>query len=172
MPKTCFQCRKTLSFRDSFVWEKKNVCRTCLDTLEGRPTAVQKKEEQVHKTAEAEAKAFEPGALKKSFRGWGIGLVVLGVIHLALSKYLNPSWGILIIILGIINIVLLKPELFIVNGIMLIAVGIMNLGSPVKALGVMQIVWGIQEMVKYGRYRKRMTSSQTPPPGAPPESKS
>jgi hypothetical protein len=34
MAKNCSRCGKRLSFRDSFVWEKKPVCGVCLKGLE------------------------------------------------------------------------------------------------------------------------------------------
>ena len=34
MAKNCSYCGKQLTFRDSFVWDKKPVCRACLDNLE------------------------------------------------------------------------------------------------------------------------------------------
>lgn len=34
MSKNCFQCGKSLSFRDSFIWNRQPVCRGCLKQLE------------------------------------------------------------------------------------------------------------------------------------------
>jgi hypothetical protein len=98
-------------------------------------------------------------ALKK----WGIGLIILGIIHLVLTKFLNPVWGVLIIILGILNLVIQKKEMFIANGIALLLVGILNIvgslipGSgniPWIIFGLLQLYWGIREIQKYNKYKK------------------
>lgn len=159
MAKNCAFCGKTLTFKDSFVWESQPICKTCLksrqqpaevSTVPGAVDAVETEKEETEK----EAEAFSEERVKKELRGWGIGLIVLGIIHLIASGLLDPTWGIVIIVLGIANLALMKPWLFIVNGVALIAVGIMNFATPLRVLGVFQIVWGVQEFVKYGKYRK------------------
>lgn len=100
----------------------------------------------------------------KELRGWGIGLIVMGIISLFLRDILDPVWGIVIIILGILNLIIRHRSMFIVNGIALIAVGVLNIISTVAALsggsgnyfwpvfGVLQIGWGISEIRKFGKY--------------------
>lgn len=96
-------------------------------------------------------------------RKWGIGLIILGIIHLILTQALNPVWGVMIIILGIVNLVIQKKEMFIANGIALLLVGIMNIvGSLLPGFehtvwvvfGILQVYWGIREIQKYNRYKK------------------
>lgn len=50
MAKTCSECGKELTFRDSFVYKDKPVCGNCLKTLEAKESpskAVQMKVTQV-----------------------------------------------------------------------------------------------------------------------------
>lgn len=98
-----------------------------------------------------------------ALRKWGVGLIILGVIHLFLTQVLNPVWGGLIIILGILNLVIQKKEMFIANGIALLLVGIMNImGSLLPdfgniswiVFGIVQVYWGIREIQKYNVYKK------------------
>jgi hypothetical protein len=109
-----------------------------------------------------------PGRTKeqmgKDLRNWGIGLIVVGVVSFILPTILDPVWGGIVVVLGIINLLVRQRALFIVNGLALIIVGIMNMVSIISALsnggsntgwvvfGVMQIIWGIQEIGKYGKY--------------------
>ncbi|HHS14192.1 MAG TPA: hypothetical protein ENN03_10565 [bacterium] len=159
MAKNCAFCGKPLTFKDSFVWESRPICKSCLKSRQQpaetstAPGAVDAVETEKEKT-EKETEVFSEEKVKKELQGWGIGLIVLGIIHLVVSKFLDPTWGIVIIVLGIANLALMKPWLFVVNGVALIAVGIMNFATPLRVLGVFQIVWGIQEFVKYGKYRK------------------
>jgi len=96
--------------------------------------------------------------LKKELRSWGIGLMVLGIVHLFVEA-LNPAWGIIIIVIGIINMLVIKRGMFIVNGIALLLVGVLNLAAAAETsygwaiFGILQIIWGIQEIRKFKRYK-------------------
>lgn len=96
--------------------------------------------------------------IKKELRSWGIGLIVLGVAHLFL-KALEPIWGVIIIVIGLFNLLLIRRGMFIVNGIALLLVGILNLvaGAEAKsgwaAFGILQVIWGVQEIRKFKRYK-------------------
>jgi hypothetical protein len=108
--------------------------------------------------------------MQKDLRGWGVGLIIVGVLSIILSQLLDPIWGVIIIILGIANLLIVNRSLFIINGLALIAVGIMNITSVCSAitsatyrsgstiftgfilLGIMQIAWGFQEIRKFGKY--------------------
>ncbi len=100
--------------------------------------------------------------MRKELKGWGIALIILGVIHLVLAGYLSVVWGVLIIILGIVNLVVMKREMFIANGAALVLIGIMNTVSTLdgpqsgfsfwRIFGIMQIIWGVQEIIKFKKY--------------------
>ncbi|MGD2125640.1 MAG: hypothetical protein PVG99_06135 [Desulfobacteraceae bacterium] len=96
--------------------------------------------------------------MKKELRNWGIGLIVLGAIHLFV-KFLASAWGVVIIAIGILNLFVPKRGMFILNGIVLLFVGIMNIVAAKQAgqggwgvFGILQIVWGVQEIRKFKRY--------------------
>jgi hypothetical protein len=103
--------------------------------------------------------------MKKSIRGWGGSLILWGVASILLSNIFDPLWGVLSIILGVINLFIIHRALFVINGLLLITVGIMNIitiitivslgGSNVfwGAFGFFQIGWGVQELTKFSKYR-------------------
>jgi uncharacterized RDD family membrane protein YckC len=95
-------------------------------------------------------------AMSREIIKWGIALVVLGLIHVGLPRYLHSSWGVALIILGVLNLLIHKRGMFIVNGIAIIVAGIGNLGTggmgPWKTFGLMQLMWGVQEILRYKLY--------------------
>jgi len=106
--------------------------------------------------------------MKESLRKWGIGLIVLGIAHLVLTNFLDPLWGSIIIILGILNLIIKKRGMFIANGAALLLVGIMNIlgtilpeggGFGWLIFGVLQLVWGIQEIRKFKLYANAVVTS-------------
>jgi hypothetical protein len=102
--------------------------------------------------------------MRKDIAGWGVGLLIMGVLSIVLSQYLDPVWGVIIIILGILNLAIRQRGMYIANGIALIFIGIVNaLGAImtysntfVAVYGGAQVYWGIKELVKYGKYGKRI----------------
>lgn len=92
--------------------------------------------------------------LKRELRSWGIGLIILAIVQFLFAGFLDPMWGILIGILGILNLLIPYRGMFIVNGIVLIIAGILNAsaGSGWKFFGMLQFIWGIQEIRKYSEY--------------------
>jgi hypothetical protein len=102
-----------------------------------------------------------PVEMDERLKKWGIGLIILGVIHILASQFLDPVWGGIIIILGILNLVIKKRGMFVANGIALLLVGLLNilsgfLDNPVNffwgVFGIVQLIWGIQEIRKYKLY--------------------
>jgi hypothetical protein len=102
-----------------------------------------------------------PVEMDERLKKWGIGLIILGVIHILASQFLDPVWGGIIIILGILNLVIKKRGMFVANGIALLLVGLLNilsgfLDDPVNffwgVFGIVQLIWGIQEIRKYKLY--------------------
>jgi len=99
--------------------------------------------------------------LKKDLRGWAIGLIIWGMLSFIFTQYFDPVWGGVIIILGIVNFFVINRAMYIVNGLALIFVGILNIiaiFSRISILGissfwisygVMQIIWGFREIIKF-----------------------
>ena len=94
--------------------------------------------------------------MKRELRNWGIGLIVLGVAHFVLAGFLSPIWGVIILVVGVLNLVIPHRSMFIVNGLALLLVGGLNIFSGEMgtwtAFGVLQLIWGVQEMRKFGQY--------------------
>jgi len=99
--------------------------------------------------------------LKKDLKGWGISLLAIGVLSIIFSSMLDPVWGVVLIVLGIINLLIRHRAMFIINGLALIFIGVLNILSVLGAssgfnfwmgFGVFQIIWGVQEIKKYKRY--------------------
>ena len=140
--------------------EKPNFGESC-EQFEFDPN----RESNVVKVSGKQKKQFKKDLpdIDVALRKWGIGLIILGIIHLILTQALNPVWGGLIIILGILNLVIQKKEMFVANGIALLLVGIMNIiGSLLPdfgniawiVFGILQVYWGIREIQKYNVYKK------------------
>ena len=97
-----------------------------------------------------------PGDVVKQLRSWGIGLIIMGALSLAISQYLNQAWGIALLALGIVTLLVRKRVMFLAIGASLMVAGILNL--LVSGLGgwalfaALQIIWGIQVMRSYWRY--------------------
>lgn len=97
--------------------------------------------------------------IKKDIRNWGIGLLIIGTISIFLP-ILDAVWGVVLIVAGVIELIIQHKNFYIVNGILLILVGIMNASSAIfdgvsfwAGIGVMQCIWGINEFRKFGKYR-------------------
>lgn len=92
--------------------------------------------------------------MKKDLQGWGWGLIIVGIASLIFHNFLSPVWGVVIIVIGIITLSVQSRGMYIVIGISLIIVGILNMlgGGGWMAFGVFQIVMGIMELTKYGKY--------------------
>jgi len=171
MAESCTSCGKTLTFRDNFEWKGKKVCKSCLKSFKREAAP----EPQVKKKKKSKKEELTPERMNKDIRNWGIALIVLGAIHLAASEFLDASWGIVIIILGIVNLFVRKKEMFIVNGIALICVGIMNISSGIDAggrwafFGIMQMIWGGQEIYKFVKYKRLGDLTPTVPANGIPE---
>jgi hypothetical protein len=109
--------------------------------------------------------------MKQELRNWGIGLILLGVAHFVLAGFLDPVWGVAIIVIGVLNLLIPQRGLFILNGMALLWVGTLNIFSAVTAIaegggqgwivfGILQLIWGIQEMRKFKQYA---SATETPP---------
>lgn len=107
--------------------------------------------------------------LKKDLKGWGISLLAIGVLSIVFSSVLDPIWGVVLIVLGILNLLIRHRAMFIVNGLALIFIGVMNAISVFGSgsgfnfwlmFGVFQVVWGVQEIKKYKRYAPTGASEQ------------
>jgi len=98
-------------------------------------------------------------AMKRDLRLWGIALIVLGVIHFAAARFLDPVWGGIIIVIGILNLCIHRRGMYIVNGSALLLVGIMNILSSIPTgsigwiiFGLLQLWWGATEIRKFSKY--------------------
>ncbi len=93
--------------------------------------------------------------MKSDLRGWGIGLIVIGVAQYFLPV-LDPLWAFVVVPLGVLSLVIAHRGLFIAIGAALVVVGLLNIfsgGFGVWTIyGGAQIYWGVQEFSKFGKY--------------------
>jgi hypothetical protein len=83
---------------------------------------------------------------------WGVILIILGFIHIIAAGILDPVWGVTIIIIGIVSLAYRSKNMYIVLGLTLITVGLLNISAGPggwKVFGIIQIILGIKEMAKY-----------------------
>lgn len=95
--------------------------------------------------------------MKADLGGWGFGLIALGVISNLIPDFLSAHWGILMIIFGAIILAVRKRIMYIVLGLVLFIVGIMNIipgNSGWTVFGFLQLYWGFQEIQKFWKYKK------------------
>ena len=113
-------------------------------------------------SAPASQKEWTAADMKKDLRGWGFGLIVLGVVSFVLAGFLDPVWGGLLIVIGVLALLIQRRGMFIVIGIGLLLAGIMNI-IPVAGefqvfwaiFGFLQLYWGVQEIRKFRKYAPR-----------------
>lgn len=96
-------------------------------------------------------------AMKSDLRGWGVGLIVIGVISIALAGILDPIWGVLLIGLGAVTLLVRHRGMFIALGVALFLAGIINIALTGGSIfwvvfGLMQFRWGLQEIAKFSAY--------------------
>lgn len=125
-----------------------------MDLLE-KPAATILSVEEVRKK-----RAGTRALMTKHLRTWGIVLLILGAVHIAAGRVLDPVWGTIIIIIGILNLLVRERGMFIVNGTALMFIGIMNISGSWSdrsygwiLLGVFQFFWGMAELKNFPRYR-------------------
>ncbi|OQB24639.1 MAG: hypothetical protein BWY11_00945 [Firmicutes bacterium ADurb.Bin182] len=184
----CYRCGHKKRLPDSgdtqeaavpFVQEDRSgVSKPCIDATasdekktEPGPAAQNETAQQV-KPGPSDDTAAVREKMEKDIRGWGIGLIVMGILSVALPQLLDPVWGVIIIVLGIINLIVKERGMYIVNGIALIFIGILNFIGTVTEIsgtgpgffavyGVLQVFWGIKELVKYGKYGKLLSAGKS-----------
>lgn len=93
--------------------------------------------------------------MKNDLRGWGIGLIIIGVAQYFLP-FLDTMWAFVIVPLGILSLFLAHRALFIAIGAALVVVGLLNILSggfgTWTIYGGAQIYWGVQEFRKFEKY--------------------
>lgn len=104
-------------------------------------------------------------------KGWGIALIVWGIISLIASGFLDSQWGIITIIIGAMCLFNQDKKMYLLIGTSLLVVGIMNiiwlLFSDVSGsnyawpiIGIIQIVLGITQFKKYFSVKSNGTENQ------------
>ncbi len=113
-------------------------------------------EEEIKKVQEFEKNMFN---VKKNMRNIGGATVLIGLIHFAHPEFFAQWWGIILIIAGILYIFFPRRKMFIVDGVVITSAGVLNVafslskgGSGWTLLGILQLVWGINEIRKFKKY--------------------
>lgn len=95
--------------------------------------------------------------MRKDLSNWGGGLILIGIAHIVFASFLDPGWGVILIILGVLVLAIKTRAMFVVIGLGLWLAAYSNLTAGISGFwfifGIMQIYWGLQEMVKFLRYR-------------------
>ena len=104
--------------------------------------------------------------MEKDLQGWGFGLLAIGAISI-FTSFLDPVWGGILIAIDILTLLVQRRGMFIVIGIGLLLAGVMNITSSLISInageggcfdifwivfGVLQLLWGVNELLKFGRY--------------------
>jgi len=100
--------------------------------------------------------SLEP--MKNDIRGWGVALMIMGIIQIAVPLLSTP-WGGVLIALGLTELFFQHRSLYIVNGIVIIIAGVMNMivgieeGTSLVLFAILQFIWGANELRKFFKYR-------------------
>ena len=137
------------------VSEETQFCPEC-----GKRLIKPQSEQSTTSEAQEETEAAEPEALgaemKRDIRGWGFGLIVIGVIHIVFLESLDPIWGGILIAIGVSCLLIIRRGMYIVIGIGIMLAGIMNIlftqFGGWTIFGVFQIGFGIYQIHKFRKY--------------------
>lgn len=104
---------------------------------------------------------------KEDIMGWGFGLMIMGILHFFIPA-LAEAWGVVLVAMGIFCLAVQHRGVYIMIGIGLMAIGLLNLVAGVEfggkfwaIYGAFQIYWGIKELIKFGKCR-RIETQETP----------
>ncbi|MCX6708447.1 MAG: hypothetical protein NTW67_02240, partial [Candidatus Woesearchaeota archaeon] len=90
--------------------------------------------------------------MKSDLQGWGIGLLIMGVLSNIFRNFFDPTWGVILILIGLLTLLIMERKMYLVIGASLIAIGLLNiiygLFGGWTFFGIIQIVIGIQELYK------------------------
>lgn len=98
--------------------------------------------------------------MRRELRQWGIWLVALGAIHVALQ---SPFWGSILLTLGILGFLIRRREMFFVIGSSFLLASVLNAVLSVsvnvgwsawfwRGFSILQLFWGIQIIRKSRLY--------------------
>ena len=83
--------------------------------------------------------------LSADLTGWGIGLIIMGILHFVLSSILWAEWGVVLIIIGLLCFMVKHRAMFIPLGMSLMFIGLLNgLGGFTSGNGFWAIFGGFQ----------------------------
>ena len=106
-------------------------------------------------TQEADESEITVDGMKADLRGWGIGLILIGIAQLFIP-FLDPIWALVVVPLGALSLIVGHRVMFIPIGVALVAIGLLNIfGGGFGGwtiYGGAQIYWGVQEFSKFGKY--------------------
>lgn len=98
-----------------------------------------------------------------ALRNRGIGMIVIGVVHL-IVPHLVWQVGIILILLGFLNFVFPLRIMFVVNGLLLCGIGSLNaIGGRIDRnifwsyFGTLQFLWGMEEIGLFHKLRPRLS---------------
>lgn len=98
-------------------------------------------------------KLKKPETMEQTLKSWGTSFIIMGILSVVLGEVFSQVWGIVLIILGILSLTIRKPWMLIALGCTVLLAGILNLLPPSAiiwaGLGILQIYWGIQLILKY-----------------------
>lgn len=98
-------------------------------------------------------KLKKPETMEQTLKSWGASFIIMGIISVVLGEVFSQVWGFVLIILGILSLAIRKPGMLIALGCCVLLAGILNLLPPNTiiwaGLGILQIYWGIQLILKH-----------------------
>jgi len=109
-----------------------------------------------------------PARLAQEMRHSGIGVTLFGVLHLLLAPTLFVGWGIGLVAAGLATIALERPAMYLLNGLLMIAVGFWDLipwaraeeGFASVIVGSALVIFGARQISMLGA-NERLRAART-----------
>ena len=104
--------------------------------------------------------------LSKDLKNWGIGLLIMGFLH-QIIPFLSSEGGKVIIGIGVLVCLIRHRAMYILLGLSLIVIGVLNFlgGLQINSVfwlifGCFQVYLGIKEMGKFKKYGKKINGKE------------
>ena len=111
--------------------------------------------------------------IEQEIRSLGIGLLIIGIVHIIASGLFSFYWGFILIFFGIFSIFYKKIAVYLIFGILILLAGLSNLVGGLFSnvlfgegfggyfwfiFGGFQIYWGASEIIKYTKIKSMLES--------------
>jgi len=135
-----------------YVWSKE-AFEAIQQELFERSVDIPAQEQPKEKLQGIESWTLE--ALKRELKRWGAVLVLIGAAQFLIKGNMYHQWGVVLIILGFVHFIVSHHSLYLIDGLLCLAVAIINISSGKPAgwlLSVFPFLWAFVAVTKFAWY--------------------